>query len=436
MESLDPTLWRGMLSQLRRDHASLCRQWFDQLKPLGFDGGVLTIQAATALHKQYLERECRKAFAEVAQTLTGALVTVRFVGPDAGYADPGQANGVDEIAITPDYSFETFVSGPNNRLAHAASVAVANNPGQAYNPLFIHGGVGLGKTHLLQAICQRILDQQPDTRLLYLSCDAFVNQFLECVQSGQMNQFRHRFRHVNLILIDDIHFLTGKEQTQEEFFHTFNVLYQAGQQIVLSSDSPPSEIPQLEERLVSRFQWGLVANVSRPTYETRMAILRTKAAMRDVTISDDLASFLASRIDSNVRELEGAITTLQGHAAAQERPIDLALGKEVFGDRDDTAAETQITLQDVIKAVTGFYNVRLSDLQSKRRHKSIAEPRQVCMWLARRYTRFSLQEIGGYFGGRDHTTVMHAIRAVEERRESEPDFAHALGRFEHALGGS
>ncbi|MBI1338327.1 MAG: chromosomal replication initiator protein DnaA [Phycisphaera sp.] len=351
--------------------------------------------------------------------------TIRTV--TAGPASNGQSDETmlayeDEIVISPDCSFDQFVTGPTNRLAYAAAVAVANQPGTAYNPLFIHGGVGLGKTHLLQAICQTLLQTNPSMRICYLSCDAFMNQFLDCVQNGKMSQFKHHYRHVDVLVIDDIHFLANRERTQEEFFHTFNELYQHNKQIVLSSDSPPSEIPQLEERLVSRFGWGLVAPITKPDFETRLAIVRAKSKLRDVAIPDDVAHYIANKVDSNARELEGALNNIQGHALLTERQIDLALAQQALGDPVIQARNAQVTLQQIIDVVTAHYNVRLADLQSKRRHKSITEPRQVCMWLARKRTRFSLEEIGGYFGGRDHTTVMHSIRSVEDRNTQDEHF--------------
>ena len=474
MSDLKATVWRDIMAYMRRRHAPICRQWFDDLQPTELDGGLLQIQTSNTIQQNYLQKKCVSQFTEAAQAATGALVGVRFVNgqelepevadltmqasadvvtkennPTDTAAKPAQARSTvtvnqmantadyetdyDQIVLSPDYSFDNFITGPGNQLAYAASVAVANKPGVAYNPLFVHGGVGLGKTHLLQAICQTIIRDSPQMQICYLSCDTFMNHFLDCVQSGQMNQFRHRYRHVDVLVIDDIHILTNRERTQEEFFHTFNALYQSNRQIVLSSDSPPSEIPQLEERLISRFSWGLVADITRPDYETRVAIVRAKAKLRGLLLPDDVVSYVATRIESNARELEGAITTLQGHIALRNRPIDLALAQEVMGEHAGGNRSPQITLQQVINAVTEYFNVRLSDLQSKRRHKSITWPRQVCMWLARRHTRFSLEEIGGYFGGRDHTTVMHSIRIVEQHLQDTPDFSKQIEQIEQLI---
>jgi len=320
-------------------------------------------------------------------------------------------------------------------LPHAAAIAVAEQPGQTYNPLFIHGGVGLGKSHLLQAVCQQVMERQPDARILYLSCDSFINQFITAVETGDMNQFRFRYRNVDMLVIDDIHFLAGRDRTQEEFFHTFNTLYQQHKQIILSADCPPSEIPELEERLVSRFNWGLVARIEKPCYETRVAILQKKAKMRGLMLHEDVLCYIAGKVENNTRELEGAITKLQGMSLLQNGQIDLELAKAALGETG-TPEQKRITIQQIFDAVTKYYNVKMSDLQSKKRHKSIAFPRQVCMYLARRNTRYSLEEIGGYFGGRDHTTVLHAVRTVDEDVNTDREIAHQLTLLEGQLTGT
>ena len=453
MTQLDSTQWRDLMSYLRDHHATICRQWFEQLEPVGMDAGLLEIQTSTGVQQNYLQKRCLDPFIEAAQAVTGNLVSVRFVNEPPPKATPSPQNdprngprndtqgnfqsaahdvGHEQMVLSPDYSFENFISGPNNRLACAAAVAVAKQPGTTYNPLFIHGGVGLGKTHLLQAICQQILNANPRYQILYVSCDAFMNQFIECVQSGQMNDFRHRYRHVDMLVIDDIHFLANKDRSQEEFFHTFNELYQNKKQIVLSSDAAPSEIPQLEERLVSRFNWGLVTQVGPPCFETRIAIVKAKAQIRGIEIPEQVVEHIAKQVDSNARELEGAVTTLQGHASLQQRAIDMDLAREALGEH--AAPKTnQVTLQHIIDNVTAFYNVKLSDLQSRRRHKSVTEPRQVCMWLARKYTRFSLEEIGGYFGGRDHTTVMHSIKTVDQRGKDDAQYGSQVHQLDDQI---
>ena len=338
----------------------------------------------------------------------------------------------DALVINPDYAFENFVVGPENRLAHAAAVAVGDNPAKSYNPLFVHGGVGLGKSHLLQAICLRILETRPGASVYYISCESFMTQFMEAVQGGEMTSFRHCFRDVDVLVVDDIHFLAKRDRTQEEFFHTFNTLYQASKQIVLSSDASPDEIPDLEQRLVSRFKWGLVAKIDPPCYETRVEILKSKARLRGLELPDDVACYIAERINANIRELEGAITTLQIRASLDARPIDLALAKSALGE-SVPPPPSAISIHTIIETVTDFYHVKVTDLQSKRRQRSVAQPRQVCMYLARRLTRLSLEEIGGYFGGRDHTTVMHAVRIIETRREADTEFDSVIHGFESNL---
>ncbi|MCY2932474.1 MAG: chromosomal replication initiator protein DnaA [Planctomycetota bacterium] len=323
-----------------------------------------------------------------------------------------------------DYHFDSFVQGPCNRLAFAASVAIADAPGKAYNPLFLHGSVGLGKTHLLHAICRKIKADNPAAKICVLSCETFVNHFISAVERGQLHEFRYRYRHVDLLAIDDIQFL--REQTQEEFFHTFNTLYQAQKQIVLTSDREPKEIHHLEERLISRLNWGLVARIDKPCYETRVAIVHKKARMRNIALPEDVVCFIAGAIESNSRELEGAISRVAMLAAVLDRPIDLNLAEQALGAKGADRAERQITIEDILKAVTGRFRVRLSDLQSRKRSRSIALPRQICMFLARSLTRHSLEEIGGYFGGRDHTTVLHANKTVDTLCKKNPEFQATL----------
>ncbi|WP_428387757.1 chromosomal replication initiator protein DnaA [Mucisphaera sp.] len=515
MPRLDDKLWRDMMAHLRRQHASICRQWFDELEPIVLDNGLLRVKTSSPIQQNYLQKRCLDPFNEAAQEVTGKLVVVRFEHgntatkpadttspirqnatttngtshttkqptpapnhrvPDEPLHEPpprnqpqvtpqpapaieinltdpmeqpkafsvsGDAQKLgeegkafeleDDVVLSPDYTFSNFITGPNNQLAYAASVAVANQPGEAYNPLFIHGGVGLGKTHLLQGICQAILTRNPETRIVYVSCESFMTQFIQSVQRGQMLQFRHRYRYADMVVIDDIHFLSNRERSQEEFFHTFNELYQANKQIVLSSDAAPSEIPNLEERLLSRFQWGLVANVTKPHFETRVAILQAKAKLRGVHVPENVINYMATKIDSNARELEGAITTLLAHAALGNRDIDLELAAELLGENLNEPKSNHDILQQIINVVTGYYNVKLSDLQSRRRHKSVTEPRQICMFLARSKTRYSLEEIGGHFGGRDHTTVMHSIKTVEERTQTDDRFARELDVLKERL---
>ena len=431
---LDPAVWTRVLSNVRLQHPTLNRVWFDQMVPRQLTNGVIQVTVTTVAQLNFCQSQCQQPFTAAAQSVTGRLLSVSFHCDNLPRSG-GVFNDSDQpMLLNPDLTFENFVTGPCNQLPHAASVAVGEQPGKSYNPLFIHGNVGLGKTHLLQAISQRVLERDPGLRILYLSCDSFINQFINAVETNEMNQFRHRYRDVDIIIIDDIHFLAGRDRTQEEFFHTFNTLYQGHKQIILSADCPPSEIPELEERLVSRFNWGLVARIEKPCYETRVAILKKKSKMRGLELPDDVVCYVAAKIDNNTRELEGAISKLQGMASLANGRYDLEIARQALGD-SATAEQRRITIQNILDAVTRYYNVRLSDLQSKKRHKSIAFPRQVCMYLARRHTRYSLEEIGGYFGGRDHTTVLHAVRTVTADVKEDPEIAQQLSRLETQLAG-
>jgi chromosomal replication initiator protein len=426
-----------LLSRIKMDHPTMCRRWFDDIRVVGIVDGSVRVRVDEPVQLKYLQKCCTQQFSEAAQSVTGRLLSVIFVGENSGAAagEPVIISGdgaelfseiEEDMLISPDYNFDGFVIGPGNRLAHAAATAVSNKPGRAYNPLFIHGGVGLGKTHLLQSICQTAMSIHQSMRIYYVSCNGFMTQFLEAVQAGEMSSFRNRFRSFDMLVIDDIHDLSKRDQTQEEFFHTFNTLFQSGKQVVLSSDAAPNEIPFLEERLVSRFSCGLVACVESPGFETRVAIIKKKASIRHIEIPDDVASYIATKLDSNIRQLEGAITKLQSISLLDNSVIDLqmargAIGNELSGDRPK-----HVSIQDVFDSVTVFYDAKLSDLLSKKRHKSITVPRQVGMWLARKYTRFSLEEIGGYFGGRDHTTVMHAVKTVEQKKAADELFSRDI----------
>lgn len=429
---LDSHTWHEILRLVRTQHPSLHRVWFDQLVAYELSNGMIQVKSQTLPQLNFLQMQAQQPFTAAAQAATGRLVSVIFHCdniPRGGVFSEGN----NAVPLNPDYAFDNFITGPCNRLPHAASVAVSEQPGKAYNPLFIHGGVGLGKTHLLQATCQKLLERNPDAQILYLSCDSFINQFMNAVEAGQMNEFRYRYRQVDVLVIDDIHFLGGRERSQEEFFHTFNTLYQQHKQIILSADCPPSEIPELEDRLVSRFNWGLVARIDKPCYETRVAILRRKARLRGIEINDDVLCYIAGKIENNTRELEGAITKLQGMSLLNDgKPIDVELAKAALGDTE-APEQKRITIQQILDVVTKYYGVRLSDLQSKKRNKSIAFPRQVCMFLARKHTRYSLEEIGGYFGGRDHTTVLHAVRTVDGDMQADREIHRQVTQLDGEL---
>jgi chromosomal replication initiator protein len=331
------------------------------------------------------------------------------------YDERGPAAGTLNARNT----FETFVVGSNNQMAHAAGMAVAQAPAQAYNPLFIYGDTGLGKTHLMHAIGHAILRSNPDSRVAYLSTEKFTNEFIQSLQENSLTKFRQRYRHVDVLLIDDVQFLAGKERIQEEFFHTFNDLFESGKQVVLSSDRRASEIQKLEARLVSRFEWGLPADIQAPDYETRLAIIRSKAASLKFDIPPAILNFIAQNISKNIRRLEGALIKVASYSALTNKPLDLATTEMLLQDVLMEQAQNILTIETIQKRVADHFQIRHSDMTSKRRPNNIAIPRQIAMFLARTLTKHSLQEIGDAFGGRDHGTVIHACKAVDNMMEQD-----------------
>ncbi len=336
--------------------------------------------------------------------------------------------------LNPRYTFENFVVGKANEFAHAACSAVAKNPASKYNPLFIYGGVGLGKTHLLQAIGHKVLELSGSFKVCYYTSERFMNDFINFVSRQKMSDFRGRFRNVDLLLIDDIQFWKGKERTQEEFFHTFNTLYEAHKQIVVTSDKFPKDIDGLEERLRSRFEWGLVADIQPPDVETKIAILKKKSINEGVELPDEVASWLASVSGSNVRELEGYLNRIIAVSSLTNQDISLSMAKEALKNLVRDRGEKNLTIEEIQKAVANYYHIKLTDIRSKRRHKTIALPRQVAMYLAREYGKFSYPEIGYYFGGKDHSTAIHAVKKIEKELERDPDLKSSIKVIKGFLG--
>ena len=334
--------------------------------------------------------------------------------------------------LIPKYTFDNFVIGASNQFAHAASVAVANQPGEHYNPLFIYGGVGLGKTHLVNAIGHRAATKRFGLKVLYLSSESFMTELIASLRRDRMDEFKAKFRTIDLLILDDVQFIAGKERTQEEFFHTFNSLYESHKQIVITSDKFPKEIPGLEDRLRNRFEWGLIADIQPPDMETRVAILEKKAEAVGVPLPHDVAVYLATNIDSNVRELEGSLTRLGAFASLTKATITLDLTKEVLRNMLK-GAQREITVEGIQKTICDYYNVKLGDLKAKRRTKSIAIPRQVAMYLCRKHTETSFPAIGDKFGGRDHSTVIHASKAIERRIKEDPYMQTTIEKLERNL---
>ena len=349
---------------------------------------------------------------------------------DLAESDTGSKEFVSHI--NKKFNFDNFVEGKSNQLARAASQQVAQNPGVGYNPLFIYGGVGLGKTHLMQAVGNAILERSPDARVVYLHSERYVQQMVSSIKNNTIEEFKNFYRSVNALLIDDIQFFAGKNRSQEEFFHTFNALIEQGQQIIMTCDRYPKEIEGLEERLKSRFGWGLTVAVEPPDLETRVAILQSKAEQSQISLSTDVAFFIAKRVRANIRELEGALRRVIATAQFTGRPITVESTKEAL--KDQIAAQAKlITLENIQRTVAKYYNLKLTDLTGTRRSRSIARPRQVAMSLAKELTNHSLPEIGEAFGGRDHTTVIHACKKIEELREIEPKLSDDYNLLRHTL---
>jgi chromosomal replication initiator protein len=330
------------------------------------------------------------------------------------------------------YTFDNFVIGASNQFAHAASMAVANQPGDHYNPLFIYGGVGLGKTHLINAIGHRAVSKFPSSKVLYLSSESFMNELISSLRRDRMDEFKTKFRNIDVLILDDVQFIAGKERTQEEFFHTFNSLYESRRQIIITSDKFPKEIPGLEDRLRNRFEWGLIADIQPPDMETRVAILQKKAEAEKVTLPHEVAIFLASNIDSNVRELEGSLTRLGAFASLTRTNMTIDLAKEVLRNTL-RGSQREITIEGIQKTICDYYNIKVGDLKAKRRTKNIAIPRQVAMYLCRKYTETSFPAIGDKFGGRDHSTVIHASKTIERKIKEDPYMLTTIEKLERNL---
>lgn len=427
MPKVPTVVWNDILGQVRVNHPQLSRGWFADLEPIEIAGGVLHIRTCNEAQTRYLAQHCGGAFSEAAQAATGRLVTAAFDTPE-NHKEQDLTSSLQfeesdsQLQLNPDYTFNNFVTGPCNRLAHAAAQAITEDPGRAYNPFFAYGPSGLGKTHLLQAICHALNNGPAGPTCLYISCETFINHFMEAVERGALNQFRYRYRHVGLLVIDDIQFLAERERSQEEFFHTFNTLHQSQRQIILSADCSPSEIPSLEDRLVSRFNSGLVALLDQPCLETRMAIVRKKASLRCIEVPEKVVRFIAGRVERNIRELEGALIKIDALSQTRSGVINLELAQEVLGP----GPTRSVPIPRILEVVAKRYNVKVSDLQGKKRSKIVTHPRHICMFLARQLTPRSLEDIGGYFGGRDHSTVLHASRAIGQATKEDPQLRELL----------
>jgi chromosomal replication initiator protein len=365
---------------------------------------------------------------EVNEKLEGQLTVNRSIKKEEKDRERQERN----TNLIPKYTFDNFVIGASNQFAHAACVAVANQPGDHYNPLFIYGGVGLGKTHLVNAIGHHSVTQRSSLKVVYLSSESFMNELIASLRRDRMDEFKRKFRNVDILILDDVQFIAGKERTQEEFFHTFNSLYDSHKQIVITSDKFPKEIPGIEDRLRNRFEWGLIADIQPPDMETRVAILQKKAEVEGVQLPHDVAIFLASNIDSNVRELEGSLTRLGAFASLTKATITIDLTKELLRNTLK-GAQREITIENIQKTICDYFDIRLGDLKAKRRTQNIALPRQVAMYLCRKYTEASFPGIGDKFGGRDHSTVIHASKTIERKIKEDPHMQKTIEKLERNL---
>jgi chromosomal replication initiator protein len=414
--------------------------WFKSTKAISFDANVLVIGVPGEFARDWLESRYSAIIKKTLFEITGTPIEIKFVIPQIpdesfyGHAPAGAGtreakDAVDDFTPTQlnkKYTFDTFVIGPGNRFAHAASLAVAEAPAKAYNPLFIYGGVGLGKTHLMHAIGHYVLEHNPKMRVLYISSEKFTNEFINAILDNKTVDFRNKYRNIDVLLIDDIQFLAGKEQTQEEFFHTFNALHEENKQIIISSDRPPKEIPTLEDRLRSRFEWGLITDIQPPDLETRVAILRKKAKAEAFDIPEDVIMYIANKIDSNIRELEGALIRVVAYSSMINRDMSAEMAAEALKDILSPNKPKKITIADIQKVVGEHFDVKLEDFKAKKRTKAIAFPRQIAMYLARELTDFSLPKIGDEFGGRDHTTVIHAHEKIEKEMQNDTNLRQTI----------
>ena len=411
--------------------------WFKGASLVSVTPEEATVQVPNSFYAKWFEIHYRDLIGVALERELGMRPAVRFeVAPrelkpappkPPPQAAPPQPTGVNSgLKLNRNYVFSRFVTGPSNQLAHAAALAVVESPGVAYNPLFLHGGVGLGKTHLLHAVAHALLKKRRALHIRYLSCESFMNQFIYALQKGGIERFRARCRQADVLLIDDIHVLAKRLRTQEEFFHTFNELYNAHNQIILSSDSAPEDIPTFEERLISRFKWGLVVRIEPPCIETRMAIVRKKAEMHGKTLPDDVVEFIAEVAPNNIRELEGAVLKTIGYASLMGRRADIILAREVLRAEKPRAQPGIVTCDRIQDTVGRWFGVTRAELQAKTRERSVALPRQICMYLARRLTNRSQKEVGRAFGGRDHSTVAHACSQIEHRMNTDAEFKSTI----------
>jgi len=424
-------LWNEVLEIVKEDTNQVSfNTWFKPLKIVAYKNNTIYLEAADNFLRNTIKKRnynfLKNAFTYVLKKETELVFTIpgESIDKEDKKNDLNTAEDSDDInnerRLNPKYKFDNFIIGNSNRFAHAASLAVAEAPSTAYNPLFLYGGVGLGKTHLMHAIGHYILDNNPDCNVLYVTSEKFTNDLINSIKDGKNEEFRNTYRKADVLLVDDIQFIAGKESTQEEFFHTFNTLHEANKQIIVSSDNPPSEIPTLEDRLRSRFEWGLTADIQPPDYETRIAILRKKAEAENYNVPDDVITYIAQHIQSNIRKLEGALIRIYAYASlTNKKEVSLELAQEAL--KHLISKNKKVSVSDIKEVVANYYNISIEDIVSKRKTKNISYPRQISMYITRKLTDLSLPKIGEEFGGRDHSTVLHACNKIDEDIENNQE---------------
>ncbi|MDY0404120.1 chromosomal replication initiator protein DnaA [Virgibacillus sp. 179-BFC.A HS] len=444
MENIDE-LWTIALEKIQEKVSKPSFDtWLKETKAAELKGKTLVVSAPTDFARDWLEEQYTQLIADIVEEITGSLLTIKFI-PDSQPETSNtkrvekpkkQEEDIQELQKTmlnPKYVFDSFVIGSGNRFAHAASLAVAEAPAKAYNPLFIYGGVGLGKTHLMHAIGHYVRDHNPNAKVVYLTSEKFTNEFIDAIMDNKATNFRNKYRSVDVLLIDDIQFIAGKESTQEEFFHTFNALHEANKQIIITSDRPPKEIPTLEDRLRSRFEWGLITDITPPDLETRIAILNKKAKSEGLDIPNEVMLYIANQIDTNIRELEGALIRVVAYSSLVNQDIDAALAADALKDIIPSNKPKVITIKKIMEVVGQNYQVRMEDFIAKKRTKSIAFPRQIAMYLSREMTDNSLPKIGEEFGGRDHTTVIHAHEKIAKMIDDDTLFQKEIEELKEQI---
>ncbi len=438
-------IWEEALSIIRSKLSKPSYDtWLKATEAISLDENQIIIQVPNEFSREWLENRYVELIKDTLFQLTNKEYDIYFVTPQTkdNFADSyqyqqtflkkhpeEQVTSNPVTSLNPKYTFETFVVGNSNRFAHAASLAVAEAPAKAYNPLFIYGDVGLGKTHLMQAIGHYILRHSPQSNVVYVSSETFTNELINAIRDDKTTDFRNKYRTIDILLVDDIQFVAGKERTQEEFFHTFNALHEANKQIILSSDRPPKEIPTLEDRLRSRFEWGLITDIQKPDYETRMAILRKKANLENLQVPDEVIAYIANHIQSNIRELEGALIRVVAYSSLTNKMITEELARDALKDILPSTKEREVTTRMIQETVTDYYSLKIKDMTSKTRTQTVAFPRQIAMYLCRELTNASLPQIGEEFGGRDHTTVIHACNKISEKIEQDSSFKNTVEKL-------